>query len=224
MKFGSWFAVFLILQPLSANAQRLDCPIREAAIPRQPPGTPPDFTPKITFPNQFGGEVKVEMPPTRPASNDLTVAEEGHLTAVARMADVAQVNTPSSGLLVVPIDARATLLSEWRFNGYYPEQGHKVTQVFSRAGSVLVLEQWDYKADGVTIFNTREPSTKVGGFPARTGGLQSPSGCVAASLSWEENETNFKLMLVGPLPLPEQRQVLMRVAQSVNAASSKARK
>ena len=210
MKVRLWCAAFLILQALSANAQRPDCPVRDAAIPRQPPGAPPDFTPKITFPNQFGGEAKVEMPPTRPASNDLTTAEEGHVTAVARMADVARLDMPSSGLLVVPIDARATLLSEWRFVGYHPERGHKVTQVFSRAGSILVLEQWDYKADGITIFHTRQPSATVGGLPAITGGLQTPSGCVAASLSWEEGETSFKLMLVGPLPLSEQRQVLLR--------------
>jgi hypothetical protein len=224
MEFRSWCAAFLILQALSSNAQRPECPIRDAAIPRQPPGTPPDFTPKITFPNQFGGEAKVEMPPTRPASDDLTVAEEGHLTAVARMADVARLDIPSSDPLIVPIDARATLLSEWRFIGYYPEQGNKITQVFSREGSVLVLEQWNYKADGITIYNTRQPSTTVGGFPARAGGLQTPSGCVAASLSWEEDETIFKLVLVGPLPLSEQRQVLLRVAQSVNAVSSKVRK
>ena len=224
MKLGSWCAAFLILQALSANAQRSNCPVRDAAIPRQPPGMPPDITPQISFPNQFGGEVKIEMPPPRPASNDLTAAEEGHLTAIARMADVARVDTPSSSLLIIPIDARPTLLSEWRFNGYYPERGHKVTQVFSRAGSVLVLEQWDYKADGITIFNTRQPSTAVGGFPARTGGLQTPSGCVAASLSWEDNETSFKLILVGPLPLPEQRQVLLGVAQSMHAVRSKATK
>jgi hypothetical protein len=221
MKLHWWCVAFLILQAHSANAQRPDCPVRDAAIPRQPPGKPPDFAPKVTFPNQFGGEVKVEMPPLLPASEDLTAAEEGHVTAITRKADIARVDAPSRDLLIIPIEARNTLLSEWRFNGYYPERGHKVTQVFSRAGSVLVLEQWDYKADGIRIFAARQPSTTVGGFPARTGGLQTPSGCVAANLSWEDNETSFTLILAGPLPLQEQRQVLLEVAQSIYMIKSR---
>ena len=92
--------------------------------------------------------------------------------------------------------------------------------MFSRAGSVLVLEQWDYKADGIQIFAAREPSTTVGRFPARTGGLQSPSGCVAASLNWEDSDTSFTLVLTGPLSLQEQRQVLSAIAQSIYAAKS----
>jgi len=221
MKIRSWCVALLILQALSANAQRPDCPVRDAGTPRLPPGAPPDFTPKVTYPNQPGGEAKVEMPPIRPASNDLAAAEEGHATAIARKAEVARVDTPLSSLLIVPVDARKSLLSEWRFNGYYPERGHKVTQVFSRAGSVLVLEQWDYKADGITMFSTRQPSAKVGGLPATTGGLQTPSGCVAASLRWEDRETSFQLTLVGPLSLSEQRQVLLGVAQSMYAGISR---
>ena len=115
------------------------------------------------------------MPPLLPASEDLTAAEEGHVTAITRKADIARVDAPSRDLLIIPIEARNTLLSEWRFNGYYPERGHKVTQVFSRAGSVLVLEQWDYKADGIQeVFAARQPSTTVGGFPAMNGWPPNP--------------------------------------------------
>ena len=214
----------LIFLALSANAQRPDCPVRDAGTPRQPPGAPPDFNPKVTFPNQPGGKVKVEVPPTRPASNDLVAAEEGHATAVGKKADLARADTPLGSLPIVPVDVRSSLLSNWRFNGFYPERGHKVTQVFSRAGSVLVLEQWDYKADGITIISTRQPSAKVGDLPATTGGFQTPSGCVAASLSWQDKETSFQLTLVGPLSLSEQRQVLLGVAQSMYAAKSGAGK
>jgi hypothetical protein len=208
----------LIFQAASVAAQRPDCPIRDAATPRLPPGAPPNFNPKITFPNQPGGEVKVEVPPNRPAGNDLVAAEEGHATAIAKKADVARADTPLSSLPIVPVDVRNSLLSDWRFNGFYSERGHKVTQVFSRAGSVLVLEQWDYKADGINIISMRQPSAKVGGQPATTGGLQTPSGCVAASLSWQDKDTSFQLTLVGPLPLSEQRQVLLGVAQSMYVA------
>ena len=163
MRVGTWCPALLIILSLSANAQRPDCPIRDAATPRQPPGAPPDFIPKVTIPNQPGGEVKVEMPPIRPASNDLVTAEEGHASAIGKKADIARVDTPLSSLPIAPVDVRNSLLSEWRFNGFYPERGHKVTQVFSRAGSVLVLEQWNYKADGITVFSTKQPSAKVGG-------------------------------------------------------------
>jgi hypothetical protein len=35
----------------------------------------------------IGGEVKVEMPPVLPASEELIEAEEGHVTGVARKAE-----------------------------------------------------------------------------------------------------------------------------------------
>lgn len=229
----------LLLVPCAANAQRADCPIRNVPMPMSPPGKPPEFAPNVSFPKEFGGEVKVEgpqrnmpMPETPPrvppdlnstrgpatARNEdasLMDVEEGHVTAVARLGELAS-SSPPQAVLQKFVDPSKTALANWRLVGFVPDpSSQSLTRVFSRDNSTLVFEQRNFGADGAKNFRTRSPNTKVGGLPALSGGRRAPSGCVAAILYWYSQETDYKLQIVGPLSFSEQRDVLMEVASSI---------
>lgn len=219
MRLAWWSGMLLALFACAANAQRSDCPVLNAPMPMRPPGKSPDWVPKVAFPEKWDGEVKVELPPVLPASDELTDADEGHVTGVARMAQRADAAPPPNGVLSQLVDPGKTVLSEWRFDGYIRDMPrHKVTRVFSRSGSVLVIEQWNYRADGASIHPMRLPNRTVGRFPATSGGLRAPSGCVSASLGWLADGTSFSLSIAGPLSLARQRELLIDVAQSIESA------
>lgn len=163
MNIAGWAGVILFFVTCAANAQRADCPLRDAPRPMTPPGKPPDFIPKITIPKSFEEEVKVVKPEIPPASDKLTEAEEGHLTGVLLSAEMARLAPPADDVLRSLVDTRKTILSSWRFEGYLPDMPrHKVPRVFTRDGSVLVFEQWNMEADGVSIAAIPQPSLKVG--------------------------------------------------------------
>jgi hypothetical protein len=220
VKLAMLGGIVLTLAAIGANGQQVDCPRRNAPNPASPPGMPPTSMPVVHFPKVWGGKMGIEGPALLPASEDLNEAEEGHVTAVAKTVDFARANPPPDDVIRGIVDLQKTVLSNWRFEGYMlGDQRHKVTRVFSRSGSVLVLEEWNFAADGGNVFPTREPSAKVGRFPARRGGIRAPSGCVAADLNWQGDGSYFDLRVVGPLSLEKQRELLMTVAQSIAAAS-----
>lgn len=220
MKIAGWAGVILFFVTCAANAQRADCPMRDAPIPMTPPGKPPDFIPKITIPKSFEEEVKVEKPKILPASGKLTEAEEGHLTGVLLKAEVARLVPPADDVLRGLVDPRKTILSSWRFEGYLPDMPrHKVPRVFTRDGSVLIFEQWNMKADGASIAAIPQPSLKVGRWPGNHSALRTPSGCVSASLGWFGNGVSYSLKVVGPLSLKEQQALLLKVARSIDLAT-----
>jgi hypothetical protein len=216
MNASAWAAIIVSLAAFSATAQRPDCPVRDAPRPSAPPGKPPEFLPKFTFPEVWGEEVKTEAPLMGPSSEELIDAEEGHVTAVARTTELAHGPAPAEDILRLGVDPGKTDLSGWRFEGYVREMPRqKVTRVFTRHGSTLVFEEWNFAADGARVYPTRQPSTAVGPFPATWGGLRAPSGCVSTALTWGDDKTNYSLRLVGPLSLDEQRALLLRVARSI---------
>jgi hypothetical protein len=205
---------------MGANAQRADCPRLDAPMPMSPPGKPP-LLPKVTFPETLGGEVKVEMPPSEPPDDNPIEAEEGHIARVARMGGLARHSPPPEDILRELVDHRKTALSEWRFLGYVRDMPrHKVPRVFDHEGSVLVFEQWNMKADGIgEPHAVQYPNGAVGRFPARSGGMRSPSGCVSANLHWYSDGTYFLLEIAGPLSAQQQHAILASVARSIAAAT-----
>jgi hypothetical protein len=191
-------AIFLLAIVPAVNAQRADCPKREAAMPMTPPGSP-----MIN------------------STDELTAAEEGHLTGVARMVERAQPLPPADDVLRGLVDPRRTALSKWRFEGYVPDEPrHKVPRVFTLDSSVLVFEQWNMAADGAGVVATAPPTVQLGRVSAVRGGLKTPSGCVGASLSWHENGVFYSLTIVGPKPLQAQRDLLVDVARSIEAVAA----
>jgi hypothetical protein len=185
-----------------------------------PPGQPPEFLPKVTFPSTFEGELKVETGVILPPGADLVDAEEGHVTAIARSAENARLAPSPADVLRELVDTRKTLLSEWRFHGYLPEMPrHKVTRVFSRSGSVLIFEQWNLAADGASV-DARPPQTvKIGRVLGNTGGLRTPSGCVGASLTWYADGVSYSLRMAGRESLQQQRELLVAVARSIESVT-----
>lgn len=220
MNGAAWVMFALMVIPCAASAQGVNCPVRDAPIPMSPPGKPPEFAPKVTFPTTFGGETKVERRVVLPPGDDLVGAEEGHVTAIARSVEEARLVPPPPDVLRGLVDTRKTLLSEWRFEGYVPETPrHKVTRVFSRDGSVLVFEQWNIAADGGSVVATPPQTVKIGRFLGNAGGLRTPSGCVAASLTWDADGVNYSLRMAGRESLQQQRDLLVAVARSIESVT-----
>jgi len=202
-KIGMWGGMALLVVAFAVSAQRVDCPVRGGSMPRTPPGKPP-------FTDQIG---------------ELTQAEEGHLTAIARMVEYADATPPAPDVLLGLVDPGKTALSQWRFEGHVRgEPRHKVPRVFTKGGSVLVFEQWNMAADGASVVSSAGPSVMLGQLPAWRGGLRSPSGCVSASLTWHDAGVKYSLTVAGPLSLSGQRDLLVSIARSiVDAAPSSGR-
>ncbi len=220
MSIRTWIGLALIVVPCAATAQRVDCPVRDAPMPMTPPGKPPEFSPKVTFPRTFDGEPKVETGVVLPRNAELVDAEEGHVTAIVKSADNARQVLPPPEVLRELVDTRKTLLSAWRFNGYMPDMPrHKVQRVFSRDGSVLVFEQWNMRADGAGIVATPPQTVKIGRFLGNAGGLRTPSGCVGASLTWHGEGVSYSLRMAGRESLQQQRDVLLDVARSIESVT-----
>ena len=187
MNIATWVGLVLIAVSCAANAQRADCPVRDAPMPMTPPGKAPEFVPKVTFPSRFDGEPKVEKGVLIPQGSDVVDAEEGHVTAIARSAERARLVLPPADVLRELVDTRRTLLWAWRFNGYLSDMPrHKVQRVFSRDGSVLVFEQWNMAADGAGVVATPPQTVKIGRFLGHTGGLRTPSG--HSHLVWRRSQ------------------------------------
>ncbi len=220
MSIATWLSLALIALPYAASAQRVDCPVRNAPIPMTPPGKPPAFYPKATFPSTFDGEVKAETGVILPPGEDLADAEEGHVTAIARSVESARLAPPPADVLRELVDTRKTRLSEWRFVGYLPDSPrHKVSRVFSRDGSVLVFEQWNMAADGASVVATPPQAVKIGRFLGNAGGLRTPSGCVGASLTWYGDGVHYSLRIAGRESLQQQRDLLLNVARSIESVT-----
>jgi hypothetical protein len=211
----AWFTLGAALTG-AAFAQRPDCPVRNAPMPTSPPGKPPDFVPNMPYPQVWGGEVKVEPTKILPGGEQILEAEEGHVTGVARMASLARKAPPPDDVLRMLVDVRKTPLGEWRFEGFVRgSPSHRVSRVFTKGGSVLVLEEWNMAADGASVVAMRSPSFMLGRFPVNRGTLRTPSGCVSASLRWHGDGFSYALELAGPLSLQDQRDLLVKVAQSI---------
>lgn len=220
MNAAALVGLALIVVPCAASAQGVNCPARNAPMPTTPPGKPPDFHPTVTFPSKFEEEVKIEPRAILPLGEDLVDAEEGHVTAIAISAEKATLVPPPPDVSRELVDTRKTLLSEWRFNGYLPDAPrHKVPRVFSRNGSVLIFEQWNMAADGASIVATPVQTVRIGRFPGQTGGLRTPSGCIGASLAWDDNGVSYSLRMAGRESLEQQRALLLAVARSIEAAT-----
>ena len=205
-------------------------------MPMTPPGKAPAFTPQVTFPSAFGGEVKVETGAVLPPQENPIDAEEGHLTAMARLAKAARHEPPPADVLAGAVDLRKTRLSAWQFDGYVPNPAahrarcdaagncstssrHKVTRVFSRDGSTVLFEDWNMAADGAAVVATPPQAIAIGRFFGNAGALRSPSGCVSASLSWHGEGKSFSLKIIGPMSLQRQRDVLLDLARSIEVAT-----
>lgn len=210
----------LALVACNAQAQRPECPLRDAPMPVRPPGRPPAVLPTTVFPDTFPGKagegVRVEMSPPIDIGDALIDAEDGHLSAVVRMAEAARSTASTDEAISKHVDIGKTGLADWRFMGYLPgEHKHQVRRAFSRLGSVLVFEQWHYSADGAQVFPLRKPNAVVGQSPATKSGLKAPSGCVSATLNWDREGWSYSLQVVGPLPLTEQWDLLLRLGSSI---------
>lgn len=239
MSRARWLGLTLLVMTFAAAAQRPDCPIRDAPMATRPPGKPPDllppaFIPPPTFPARFEDVRSPSPGPVAilPQEADLADAEEGHLTALAKSAELARPDPPPADVLAEIVDPGKTLLSAWRFEGYMPNlswtrprcdaQGncststrHFVKRIFTRDGSTLSLEEWNMKPDGASIVATLPPTLRIGRFAGHTTGLRSPSGCVMATLAWQGEGRSFTLAIVGPLSPDRQRQLLLEVANSM---------
>jgi hypothetical protein len=53
--------------------------------------------------------------------------------------------------------------------------------------------------------------------------LRGTSGCIQSSLVWHDERKLFELAIVGPLALPQQRAVLIEIANSIAAAADSQR-
>ena len=239
MNFALWLGLALIVAPLAAEAQRADCPVGSASTPMTPPGKPPDFFPQVTFPSTWGGEVKVQTGVILPPGDDPIDAEEGHLAAIARLAQTAGPQPPPADVLAELVDTRKTLLSAWRFEGYILEpqpagppcrpgtspgncwtsSRHKVVRVFSQGDSTVLFEQWNMAADGAAVVATPPQTIAIGRFSGHTGGLRSPSGCVSATLSWHGEGMSFSLKAFGSPSLQQQRDLLLELGRSIESAT-----
>jgi hypothetical protein len=224
MKIARWIGLMFLAVTTVASGQRADCPVRDAPSQMSPAGKPPAFRPNVTFPATWEGKPGIETGVILPPQKDLLDAEEGHATAVARLAQVAKPARPPAEVLRELIDTTKTPLSQWRFHGYVPGMSpHRVSRVFSRDGSVLVLEQWNMAADGAAIVAAPPQTIRIGRLSANAGGLRTPSGCVSASLSWVEGQVSHSLRIVGPKSLQEQRDVLLDVARSIESLPTSSR-
>ncbi len=238
MKIEIWIGLALMVAPVLVNAQRPDCPVKNAPAPMTPPGKPPDFRPQITFPSVWGGEVvRVEADVVvLPAVQNPLEAEEGHLTAIGTLASHARHVVPPADVMAGLVDTNKTPLLSWRFEGYIPNPSwhwprcdaagncstssrHKVTRVFSKDGATVLFEQWDMRADGAAVVATAPQTVSIGRFSGNSGGLLTPSGCVSASLSWHGEGRSFKLQMLGPLSLDEQRSYLLGIARSIESVT-----
>ena len=216
----TFIGLALALATTTTNAQRPDCPLRDAPTPMSPPGKPPDFMPNFTPPLRFGDPVKVEPMVVLPRAGELVDAEEGHATRVARMVEHARAKPPPPEVLKGLVDTGKTALAQWRFHGYVPDSPrHKVPRVYSRDGSVLVFEQWNMAADGASIAGAPPQTEPIGRSRGHFGGLRTPSGCINASLSWQAGGISYMLQIVGPRSHQAQRELLLEVAHSIEAAS-----
>jgi len=220
MNAASLVCFALIVVPCMASAQGANCPLRNAPMPKSPPGKPPEFFPRVTLPGAFEGEPKVETGVALPPGDDLVDAEEGHVTAIAKAAENARLIPPPADVLRGLVDTRKTLLSEWRFEGYLPEMPrHRVPRVFSRNGSVLIFEQWNMAADGASIVATPPKTVRIGRHLGSAGGLRTPSGCVGASLTWDADGVSYSLRIAGRETLEQQRELLVAVARSIESVT-----
>src|SRR5258706_1283845 len=182
MRAAPWFGFILIGAVFSAAAQRADWPVKNAPMPMTPPGPPPAFVPSFQFPDKWGDPPKMvspQPPVVLPAQETPIRAEEGHLSAVAALAQRARPEPPPADVLAGLVDQKKTLLSNWRFHGYIPDpswtrppcnpQGncststrHRVERVFSQDGSTLVLTEWNMAADGAAVVATAPQTLRIG--------------------------------------------------------------
>lgn len=216
--------IVLLSAERGATAQTNDCPLRNAPVPHSPPGPPPDWIPEVTFPKVWDGKSKIKTevkpPPLSPASQELIEAEDGHVSGILRLAEHARAaSSPPAAVLGGMVDVRDTVLARWQFVGYaWDRSPNRLSRIFTRDGSTLEFEQWNFAVDGGAIYPTRSPDTTVGRFPATSSGLRGPSGCVAATLTWQSEATYYELHIAGPLSLEAQRATLMEVATSIDTA------
>jgi hypothetical protein len=216
--------IVLLGAGLEAPGQMVDCPLRNAPVPQKPPGPPPDWIPDVDFPKVWDGKseikLKVKPPPLSPPSQELLETEDGYVSNILHRAERARTaSSPPPAVLGGMADVRDTVLARWQFVGYgWDHSPNRVSRIFTRDGSTLEFEQWNYALDGGAIFPTRSPDSMVGRLPATSGGLRGPSGCVAASLNWQSETTLYELHIAGPLSLEAQRATLMEVATSIDAA------
>lgn len=239
--------ILLIAASLAAPAlaQRPDCPPEDAPMPTQPPGGPPPVTPKIDFPLKWGDSVEPpksgeiprssltpqerasidELAAKLRANDDLLDAEDGHVAGLVHLAKRAVVTAPP-GATAWLVDASKIRFTGWQLVGYLQEGSpNRISRLFKRGdGSLVYFKEWNFGADGGAVHTLPGFTTvRVGRHDASPGGVRGRSGCIQATLTWQDERKHYELAIVGPLGLREQRALLLDIANSVAAVAETSR-
>jgi hypothetical protein len=178
----------------AAWAQSPDCPKRGVQMPQRPPQITQALQPDAVFD-----------------------AEEGHISAILIMERALRAGPVPQNLAGIASDVAKTPLAQWKYEGYLPEPvPHRVSRFFrGPRGSLLALGEWDYRPDVGDVQFPGMNNATIAGKPAGMFSLRSPSGCVSTTLSWKDDRKLYRLEIVGPLDIDQQRATVMRIAESL---------
>lgn len=98
-----------------------------------------------------------------------------------------------------------TPFAKLKFEGVVPEgptfsgPWTSVSRIFSYSnGTVVILREWDYVADGGGILIQKEQLTEsINGIPAAFGIQQSPKGKAISTISWQTDKKSYTLTMSG---------------------------
>jgi hypothetical protein len=234
--------VLAAVLPPVAIAQRPDCPPHDAPPAMTPPGPPPVFQPRINAPATWDEALKmpppksevipldtlspaerqrVEADRTRRAANDgLIDGEDGHV-AVHRQLLASASDRPARPLPEGAVEVAGTPLATWRFGGYLREfSPNRLSRMFSRDdGTLLYFQEWNFAVEGGAVMTFEGAPIAIGPHRATQGGVRGRSGCVLATLAWDDGRRQYQLEMSGPLSLRDQRALLRSIAQSIVSRS-----
>ena len=193
------FAMLACVASSTAFAQRADCPKPDVPMPTNPPA--------------FSEDASKADP-----NAEFLEAEEGHVSAIMQMARRVRPGPLPASADPVAVDVLRTPLAQWNYAGYLPSpMPTRVTRFFRKEGATLALSEWAYRRDmgGDLPANPDVSNRTIGGRPAGLHGLRSPSGCVSTTLSWKDDNKLWRIEVVGPLSVEQQRATVMQIGEAI---------